>query len=201
MRAAGLIAVTLGLAACQSVPEVVPFRGIAPARILVVPTLRGGERESLATLDSAFADAIANRGYDVVVGDAAASKLEELGWDRRVGGIHAVPLAQLAERHAIDAIWSTVVNTWRLADGPGRPLHYDLRVSVVATRTEDVVWIQDLTGSERTLWRQKGVDAIEARNPFEADDPVPWRTELRVLTTTDVAGLVARHFGARLPAR
>lgn len=200
MRTPAIVMLAM-LAACGTVVDVVPMRGPAPDMILVVPPRRvigAAETDSLAP---AFARALAARGYTVESGETAVERLASLGWSAESHSVVDLPLEELADRYGVGAVWIIDVDRWRFVDAPGRPFEYDLTCSLVATRDGSPLWLWRFDGSERSMRRQKGVDPFADRDPFQAENPVPWVVRTHVADVRELTELVAHNVALRLPVR
>lgn len=200
MRAVA-IALLFGVAACGTTIEVVPWRGPVPSSVLVVPTATGAPRPALHDLDRAFAEAIGKRGYEVYHGAVALDRLRSVGWIAGESEVASLPLADLAAEFAIDAVCVLDVTVWSFVPGDERPFHYEVTCSMAATRDESVLWMERIAGEEPTVVRRAAVDPFADRDPFQAENPVPWVVEREVLDQREIGRLIARNVIARLPAR
>ncbi|MCA8944092.1 MAG: hypothetical protein KDB80_16125 [Planctomycetes bacterium] len=188
------------LSACGTI-ELVPMRGPKPRTILIVPLRRAPSAAEMHELVPAFGRAIAARGYDVVPEQDATRRLASLGWRAEAQSVIDLPLRALADEPTIDAVWIVDVDRWRFVDGPGRPFEFDLTCSLVSTADESLLWVWRFDGSERSLRTQKGVDPFVDRDPFQAENPVPWVVRTDVVDAREMSELVARSVALRLPTR
>lgn len=194
------LALVLVLTACAQGPEPTPYRGSAPARLLLLP--QSGEvaisRAEQDALDTVLHELLVARGYSVVPVAVAAVALRgrdaepELGW------------AALASEFDADALLVREAQ-WREPSDPAHGAALELAWRIVEGGSLAPIWSAELRVPEGTIVEERltGPDHAIARDPLLADEPVRGRGQgdlRRVIRATTPLALA--EFGqARLLER
>ena len=186
MKRAALVVLTLGAAAaCASGPEVIPFAGIAPRRIVVLPIEAPDLGDAMRdALDEAAHLAVAGRGYEVVPAAVVANAPGETSTER-------------LDRFAADA--------WLERSAVGTAITW----RIFAGREPAVIWSAraELRPGAITSEHLTGPLGLVSEDPLLSDEPIggrgygPYRTVVRAHTPQQIAADVQRRLAAQLPRR
>ena len=194
------VVAALGLlcAGCVGGPDPIPFRGPAPRVVWVVPSQAPGD-VPVEALDVAMGEMLAERGFVVESLESTTATLAGMGWHVGTSRIEDLPFAELRKNRGVEAVWVAEIRQWAFETVSGYPFVFGLQCSMYATRDRSTLWTCRLDGRETTAQRRTVIDPHAERDPFEAENPFVWKTGTEVLTDRQIADLVARSFGLRLP--
>ena len=106
-RSCLVLAVVLGACASSS-PAVIPFRGMPPAQILLVPTVgMSVDPVLVSAFDRNLRPAIERRGYRIVPIEVARRMLDDLDWTREQDSVESLPVTRLREQFGVEAVLVT----------------------------------------------------------------------------------------------